>query len=305
MRSVIRVGTRASALALAQADEVIMAIRQLATLTRCEVVRIRTKGDDIHDFDSATIDNKSVFTKEIEQSLIEQKIDLAVHSMKDLVTEVPKGLVIAAIPKRKNPRDVLVSRGNEKFAELKPGARLGTSSARRKAQLLAARGDFDIIETHGNVDTRLRKLVAGEFDAVVLAAAGLVRLGLDKRATEYLSTDLMIPAVGQGALAIEAREEDGETRELVSQIDDTETRRAVEAERAFAGKLGADCKTPIAAYARLEGDRLAVDGMVASRDGRKLVRSRMVSDEPNATRIGEELAESLLAKGAMTILEAA
>lgn len=305
MRPVIHVGTRASALALAQTNEVITALKRLATTVRCDVVPIRTKGDEMHDFGSSTIDNKSVFTKEIEESLIEEKIDLAVHSMKDLTTEMTKRLVIGAIPKRENPRDVLISRGKAKFAELKPGARVGTSSARRKAQLLAARGDFNVIETHGNVDTRLRKLDRGECDAIVLAAAGLVRLGLDKRATEYLSPDLMLPAVGQGALAIQVREDDAEIRELVSQIDHSETRRAVEAERGFAGKLGADCRTPIAAYARVEVAKLVIDGMVASPDGRKLVRTRMVSDGPNAARIGEELAESLLTKGAMTILEAA
>jgi hydroxymethylbilane synthase len=305
MRPILRIGTRASALAIAQTREVISALKPLTATVRCDVVPIRTKGDEIHDFGTSTIDNKSMFTKEIEQSLLEEKIDLAIHSMKDLTTEMPSGLVIGAIPKRENPRDVLISKGNKRFIELKFGTRVGTSSARRKAQLLASRGDFDIIETHGNVDTRLRKLDHGEFDAIVLAAAGLIRLGLEKRATEYLSPDVMLPAVGQGALAIQVREDDDEIRELVSQIDHTETRRAVEAERAFAGTLGADCRTPIAAYARAEGGRLAIDGMVASRDGRKLVRNRMVSDDPNATGIGQELAKSLLTKGAMTILEAA
>jgi len=305
MRPILRIGTRTSALAIAQTNEVISALKPLTAAVRCDVVPIRTKGDETHDFGSSTIDNKSMFTKEIEQSLLEERIDLAVHSMKDLTTEVPSGLVIGAIPKRENPRDVLISKGNKRFAELKFGTRIGTSSARRKSQLLASRGDFDIIETRGNVDTRLRKLDHREFDAIVLAAAGLIRLGLEKRATEYLSPDLMLPAVGQGALAIQVREDDAEIRELVSQIDHTETRRAVEAERAFASTLGADCRTPIAAYARAEGGKLAIDGMVASRDGRKLVRNRMVSDDPSATRIGQDLAKRLLTKGAMTILEAA
>jgi hydroxymethylbilane synthase len=305
MRPVIRIGTRASALAVAQTDEVITALKQLTTTVRCDVVLIRTKGDEMHDFDSSTIDNKSIFTKEIEESLIEERIDLAVHSMKDLTTEIPRGLVIGAIPKRENPRDVLVSKEHRSLAELKFGARVGTSSARRKAQLLASRGDFDVVETRGNVDTRLRKLDHGEFDATVLAAAGLIRLGLGKRATEYLSPELMLPAVGQGALAVQVREDDAEIRELVSQIEHPETRRAVEAERAFAGALGADCRTPIAAYAWVEANGLVIDGMVASRDGRKLVRSRLVSNEPNAAGVGQELAKSLLTRGAMTILEAA
>jgi hydroxymethylbilane synthase len=305
MRPVIRIGTRASALAVAQTSEVITVLKRLTTTVRCDVIPIRTKGDEIRDFASSAIDNKSMFTKEIEQSLAEGKIDLAVHSMKDLTAEMPSGLVIGAIPKRENPRDVLVSKGNRRFAELKFGARVGTSSARRKAQLLASRGDFDVIETHGNVDTRLRKLDHGEFDGIVLAAAGLIRLGLSRRATEYLSPELMLPAVGQGALAIQVREDDAEIRGIVSQIDHPETRRAVEAERAFAGALGADCRTPIAAYARIEANRLVIDGMVASRDGRKLVRNRLVSNEPNPAGVGQELAKSLLTKGAMTILEAA
>ena len=251
------------------------------------------------------MDGKSLFTKEIEESLLERKIDLAVHSMKDLTTDLPEGLIIAGIPVRQNPRDALISRSKAKFAELEGHARVGTSSARRKAQLLAARGDLEIVETRGNVDTRLRKLGSEEYDALVLAAAGLIRLGLEKHATEYLSTNVMLPAVGQGALAIQVREDDAEIRELVSEIDHIETRRAVEAERAFARKLGADCRTPVAAYAKIESGKLAIDGMVAASNGRMLVRSRVVSGISDPAKIGEELAENLLSKGAAAILEAA
>jgi hydroxymethylbilane synthase len=305
MRPVIRIGTRSSALAMAQTNEVMSALKALATSIKWEVVPIRTKGDEMHDFSSSPLDNKSMFTKEIEQSLVEQKIDVAIHSMKDLTAEMPNGLLIGAIPERKNPHDVLVSKGNRAFTELKFGARIGTSSARRKAQLLASRGDLDILETHGNVETRIRKLDHGEFDAIVLAAAGLIRLGLERRASEYLPTDLMIPAVGQGAIAVQVREDDAEIRRLLSRINHTETRRAVEAERAFAGTLGADCKTPIAAYGKVEANKLVIDGMVASRDGRRIVRDRIVSDEPNPAAIGRDLARRLLTRGAMTILEAA
>lgn len=305
MRSILRVGTRGSALALAQANEVIATLKQTGKGTRCEVVPIRTKGDEMHHSASMAVDGKSLYTKEIEESLLERKIDLAVHSMKDLTTDLPEGLVIAGIPERQNPRDVLISRNKAKFTELEGRARVGTSSARRKAQLLAARGDLEIVETHGNVETRLRKLDGGEYDALVLAAAGLSRLGLEKQATEYLSTDMMLPAVGQGALAIEVREDDAEIRELVSQIDHSKTRIAVETERAFARKLGADCRTPVAAYAKIESRKLSLEGMVAAINGRMLVRSRVVSDNLDPVRIGKELAENLLGRGAAAILEMA
>jgi hydroxymethylbilane synthase len=305
MRPILRVGTRGSALALAQASEVIAALKHVRKGTRCEVVSIRTKGDEIRSLDRVSVDGKSIFTKEIEESLLERKIDLAVHSMKDLTTDLPEGLIIAGIPARQNPRDALISRSKAKFTELKGHARVGTSSARRKAQLLAARGDLEIVETRGNVDTRLRKLSGDEYDALVLAAAGLLRLGLEKHATEYLSTNVMLPAVGQGALAIQVREDDAELRELVSEIDHNETRRAVDAERAFARKLGADCRTPVAAYAKIESGKLAIDGMVAASNGRMLVRSRVVSGISDPAKIGEELAENLLSKGAAAILEAA
>ena len=305
MRPILRVGTRGSNLALAQASEVIAVLKHLRKGTRCEVVSIRTKGDEIHSLGRVSVDGKKLFTKEIEESLLERKIDLAVHSMKDLTTDLPEGLIIAGIPARQNPRDALISRSNAKFAELEGHARVGTSSARRKAQLLAARGDLEIVETRGNVDTRLRKLGNEEYDALVLAAAGLIRLGLEKHAAEYLSTNVMLPAVGQGALAIQVREDDAEIRELVSAIDHSETRRAVEAERAFARKLGADCRTPVAAYAKIESGKLAIDGMVAASNGRMLVRSRVVSGISDPAKIGEELAENLLSKGAAAILEAA
>ncbi len=259
----------------------------------------------MHDVGTTAVEGKSLFTKEIEESLIEGKVDMAVHSMKDLTTDLPAGLVIAAVPERINPHDVLVSRNRKKFEQLPARSRVGTSSARRKAQLLAARGDLEILEMHGNVDTRLRKLESGAYDAIVLAAAGLIRLRLEKHATEFLSTKVMLPAVGQGALAVECRENDNEIRDLLSQIDHKPTRRAVEAERAFARKLGADCRTPIAAYARFGDGKLVMEGLVAAPDGKMLVRSRITSNNPDAEQVGEELAESLLKKGAGIVLEAA
>jgi hydroxymethylbilane synthase len=251
----------------------------------------------------AVIDSKSVFTKEIEELLLNGEIDFAVHSMKDLTTELPKGLMIAAIPERGNHRDALISRGKEKFQQLAGGARVGTSSPRRRTQLLAARADLQIVEMRGNVDTRLRKLRSGQYDAIILAAAGLERLGLERHLTELLSTDTMLPAVGQGALAVQSRDGDNEILELLSHIEHSPTRKAVEAERAFARRLGANCRTPIAAFAKAAGEKLTIDGLVASVEGRKVVRSRLVSDNHDAAKVGEELADSLLNQGAQLVLE--
>jgi hydroxymethylbilane synthase len=305
MKDQLRIGTRGSKLALAQTNQVVEILRRFPPGVRYEIVAIRTQGDKMHDLGDTAIEGKSMFTKEIEESLLKGEIDMAVHSMKDLTTELPKGLVIAAVPERVNPRDVFVSRNKMKFDELLGGARVGTSSPRRRAQLLAARGDLRILDMHGNVDTRLRSLENGDYDAIVLAAAGLIRLGLEKHATEFLSTDVMLPAVGQGALAIQSRENDDDIKHLLSRMDHNPTRRAVEAERAFARRLGADCRTPIAAYARAESAGLAIDGVVAAPSGKLLVRSRIVSDDPDAEKVGMQLAEVLLDKGAASILEAA
>ena len=270
----------------------------------CQVVTIKTKGDQQNETERGALENKRIFTKEIEDSLLSGEIQLAVHSMKDLSTDLPQGLTLAAIPHRADHRDALIARNKRKFEELPAGARVGTSSPRRRTQLRAARSDLQILDIHGNVDTRLRKLDSGACDAIVLAAAGLTRLGLEKRIAEFLSLKIMIPAIGQGALAVEAREDDTETLKLLSNLDDGQTRQAVEAERAFARRLGASCRTPIAAYARSSEGKLAMDGMVSSADGRKLLRSRLVSDNQEPQKVGEELADDLLSKGARLVLEA-
>ena len=303
MKQHLRIGTRGSPLALAQTNEMVDSLKKIAPQIRCEVVPIRTQGDRMQATGKVRVEGKSQFTKEIEDSLIQDKVDVALHSMKDLTTDIPQGLLIAAVPERMNPRDVLISR-NKKFQQLDGGARIGTSSVRRKAQLLAARGDLEIVEMHGNIDTRLRKLEKGDCDALVLAAAGLIRLELEERVTEFFSPNVMLPAVGQGALAVQSRADDIEIRTLLSKLDHEPTHRAIEAERGFAKKLGANCQTPIAAYARLEDGKLAIDGMVAATSGRLVLRSRLVSDNPSAEKAGEELAESLLKKGAEIVLEA-
>lgn len=303
MKTLIRVGTRGSPLALAQTTEVVESLRTQAHRIKFSVVRIQTSGDTMDS--GAAVESKSMFSKEIEEGLLNGEIDIAVHSMKDLTTELPDGLIFGAVPQRANAHDALISRQNKKFEQLPAGARIGTSSPRRKAQLLAARGDFEIVDIRGNVDTRLRKLEKGDYDGIVLAAAGLNRLGLEERATEILPTKLMLPAVGQGALAVQSRQEDVEVNQLLKGIDHDVSRRAVEAERAFARRLGADCRTPIAAYARLDGGKLTIEGMVAAQTGRMLVRSRLVSDIGDSEKIGVELAETLLSRGAAAVLEAA
>ncbi|HKM79121.1 MAG TPA: hydroxymethylbilane synthase [Candidatus Bathyarchaeia archaeon] len=303
MKSLVRIGTRGSRLAIVQTTEIIEDLKRVVPNVKYEIVQIRTKGDTMHEL-GTVVDVKSLFTQEIEEALIEGRIDIAVHSMKDLTTDTSDGITIAAVPKRNNPHDVLVSREKRKLSQLQPGARIGTSSPRRKSQLLAARGDLQIVDMRGNVDTRLRKLTSGDADAIVLAAAGLERLNLNRYATEIIRTSLMIPAVGQGALAVQSRENDQEIKELVIKIDHPFTRREIEAERAFAKKLGANCRTPIAAYARSDSSRLTVEGMVASPSGRMLVRGRITSDNANSGNIGEKLAKSLLDKGAQAVLEA-
>ena len=304
MRHQILVGSRGSALALAQANEVIKGLRECAPDLSCKVVAIKTKEDSLHESGEGNVESKSAFTKEIEDSLLNGEIQVAVHSMKDLTTELPSELTIAAVPPRADHRDALISRNNRKLDELPGGARVGTSSPRRRTQLLAARSDLEVADMHGNVDTRLRKLDSGSYDAIVVAAAGLVRLGLEKRVAEFLSTKIMLPAIGQGALAIEARRDDCDTLQLLSRLEDKSTRRAVDAERAFARRLGANCRTPIAAYARMHGSKLAIEGLVSSADGRMLLRSQLVSENVDPEKVGEELAESLLKKGAQLVLEA-
>jgi hydroxymethylbilane synthase len=250
-----------------------------------------------------SVEKKDIFTKEIEDELIEDKIDVAIHSMKDLIVDLPPGITIAAVPKRANPYDVLISREKRKLMHLPAGSRIGTSSPRRRSQLLAARGDLEVVDIGGNVETRLRKLTSGAYDAIVLAAAGLERLHLEHEATEVLPTNLMLPAIGQGALAIESRTSDDEIIELFTKIDHSITRREIEAERAFAKKLGGNCRTPIAAYAKSYSSKLTIEGMIASSDGRMLVRGRVTSDNSKSIQVGEELASSLLNKGADALLE--
>ena len=296
-RRTVVVGTRGSALALAQARWVIERLRRLHPDVEFVEKVIKTGGD------RGQMKEIGAFVKELEEALQRGEIDLAVHSLKDLPTRQPEGLVIGAVPARATPYDVLISRDGRPLEELPAGARVGTGSPRRRAQLLALRPDLEILPIRGNVDTRLRKLDAGEVDALVLAEAGLERLGLLERVTERLPFEAMLPAVGQGALAVEVRADDAFALELVSALDHRETRLGIEAERAFLGGLGGGCRVPIASFGRVQGDRLVLDGLVADPDGLSVLRGRIEGSPGRAEELGHELAEKLLVQGAAELLE--
>jgi len=296
------IGTRSSKLALWQAEWVHARLRELEPGLSVSLKRIKTTGDKILDTPLAAIGGKGLFIKEIEDALRRGEIDLAVHSMKDVPTHVPEGLEILAIPEREDPRDVLVSRGGIAFAQLGAGARIGTSSLRRQAQLLHARPDLSIQILRGNVDTRLRKLEAGEFEGIILAAAGVRRLGWTDRVTEYLSPDVCLPAIGQGALALEGRASDAFMRDVAARLDHQPTRLAVTAERALLERLEGGCQVPIAAHATISGETLTMTALVASVNGRRLIRDSIQGLAQAAHRLGIELAERLLAQGGDEIL---
>ncbi len=262
-----------------------------------------TKGDRILDRSLAAIGGKGLFIKELEAALEDRRADLAVHSMKDVPGEVPEGFVIAAVLPRADARDALITTGARGIEDLPPRARLGTSSLRRQAQLLAARPDLRIETLRGNVDTRLRRLDEGDLDAIVLACAGLIRLGLESRISARLDPKVSLPAVGQGVIGIECRSADQTTREVLAVLDDGETRVAVEAERAFARRLGGSCQSPIAAFARVQGERVTLDGLVAEPDGSRLLRDCISGGRAHSASLGEQLAERVLAAGADALLQ--
>lgn len=294
-RSVI-VGSRASALALAQTRLVVATLEELHPGIAFEIQRITTRGDRVLHRPLSKVGGKGLFVRELEEVLLAGQIDLAVHSLKDLPTEQPAGLLIAAVPQRADPRDALVTRDGHRLADLPPGARVGTSSLRRMAQLRALRPDLEILDIRGNVDTRLRKLDEGRYDAIILAAAGLARLGLSERVAEFLDPETMLPAPGQGALAVEARVDDPATRALVEPLDHHPTRLAVEAERAFLRRLGGGCQVPMAAHAWLDGDSLRLRGMVADVDGSNVIYAVLRGPASRAADVGVALAEEILTR---------
>lgn len=299
------IGTRGSQLALCQTNWVKGRLLELQPKIEVQIQVISTKGDRVLDVSLPKLgeQGKGLFTKELEDAIIDNRVDLAVHSLKDLPTELPPGLDVGAICEREDVRDALVARKDVRsFAALPEHARVGTSSLRRQAQLRAVRPDLLIEPVRGNVDTRLRKLDEGQFDAIVLAAAGLHRLGHAGRITEHLDEDVMLPAVGQGALAIEIRSNDAATARIVRQLNHEATSLTCNAERAFLKGLGGGCLVPIAAHAHIEGETLNLRGLVASPDGSQTVRGLTSGASSDAVSIGRELADELLSRGADRIL---
>ncbi|MDN4072712.1 hydroxymethylbilane synthase [Fictibacillus terranigra] len=302
MRKII-VGSRRSKLAITQTNWFIDQLKALGLPFEFEVKEIVTKGDVILDVTLSKVGGKGLFVKEIEQALLDKEIDMAVHSMKDMPSVLPDGLIIGCTPKRVDPRDAFISEKYKSLEELPSGSIVGTSSLRRAAQLLHVRPDLEIKSIRGNIDTRLGKLKSGEFDAIILAAAGLERMGWSAdTVTEYLPVSLSLPAVGQGSLSIECREEDAELRELLQHLNDEDTYRTVMAERAFLHTLEGGCQVPIAAYAeKTEGQEISLTGLVGTPDGKTVIKEQAVSDDPNM--LGVALAVRLQEKGALEILE--
>ena len=298
----IRLGTRGSRLAVVQSEAVAAALRAHGALV--EIVVIRTSGDRLAQVALADFGGKALFVKEIEEALLAGQVDVGVHSLKDMPSELPDALTLAAFPLREDPRDVLIGRREGGWDALPAGAVVGTSSPRRRAMVLAWRPDLRTEPIRGNVDTRLEKLRAGAYDALVMAAAGLKRLGLNPAHATPLDPGEFVPAVGQGVLAVEARQADRELLELLRVVDDTRTRLAAMAERAFLARLEAGCHTPVAAHARLEDETLVVTGVVSSPDGATALRARIGGPAVDGQRLGVALADELLAKGAKAVLDA-
>ena len=302
-KDTIIIGTRSSKLALWQAEYVKSCLEKEYPALTVELKLMTTKGDKILDAPLAKIGGKGLFTKELEMDMLAGGIDIAVHSLKDMPTEVPDGLVISAITKRFDPGDAVVSPSYQTFDKLPQGAKVGTSSLRRKAQLLHARPDLSIQDLRGNVNTRLRKLEEEHFDAIILAVAGLKRLGFGDRITDILPQTMVLPAVGQGALAIETRADDAKVRELIGFLNDPETARCATAERAFLGRVEGGCQVPVGVYATPAGaGKLQVEAVIASLDGVRLYRDRIDGRTADAEDLGIQLADRLLDMGGIQIM---
>lgn len=301
-RSTLVLGTRGSKLALCQSEWFQSKVQEVAPEVRVTLRKIHTSGDKIVDVPLAKIGGKGLFVKEIEDALLVREIDFAVHSMKDVPAQLPEGLDILCVPPREDARDAFISRAGHSFQNLPVGATVGTASLRRQAQLLHARPDLTIAMLRGNLDTRLRKLQEGQFDAIVLAAAGLHRLAWSQTITEYLSPILSLPAIGQGALGIEGRANDEFVRSILSRLNDRATHTTVTAERAFLHRLEGGCQVPIAAHATLSDEYLVLDGLVASVDGKTIIRDQIKGTHQQAHALGVQLAERLLSRGGEKIL---
>ncbi len=297
----LRLGTRASLLALSQANWVKARLEGANPEVEVTLVHIRTTGDKI-DVPLFQMGGKGLFVKEIEEALLRGEVDLAVHSAKDLPVLIPEGLALIAFPEREDPRDVLISEDRRGWREIPPGGRVGTGSLRRKAQLLNLRPDLEIIPLRGNLDTRLKKLSSLKLNAIVLASAGLKRLGWEERVSEYLPFEIMLPAVGQGTLAIEGRKGDERTQQFIAFLNDRNTQTSVTAERSFLRKLGGGCQVPVAGLARVAEGKVSFRGLVASVDGKKIIQGKVEGAEHKAEELGKQLAEEILGKGGKEIL---
>jgi len=298
-----RIGTRESRLALWQARWVAAELNELCPGIKTTLVKIKTKGDNILDTALSKIGDKGLFTKELEAALIKGDIDMAVHSMKDLPAKLPPGLFIAAICKREYPGDVLISRKGLSLAQLPAGALIGTSSLRRIVQVRGFRPDLQAASVRGNLNTRMRKLDEGRFDALLLAYAGIVRLGYNNRITELVPLKIMLPAAGQGSVGVEAREDDAELLAVLSKLDDQPARKAVIAERSLLNRLEGGCQVPIGTLAWVDGEEIVLEAVVADLDGKKTVRRSMAGHSDDPAGLGARLAKKMIADGAGEILD--
>jgi hydroxymethylbilane synthase len=299
----IKIGTRGSKLALTQADFVAKKIKKIMPEAVIEIRIIKTSGDIMQDISLLKIGGKGVFVKEIEDALLSNTIDLAVHSMKDVPTEIPVGLEFAAILQREDARDILASKDNKKIEQMPKGAKIGTGSLRRAAQLLEVLPDAVIVPLRGNLDTRLRKIETEKLDGVIVAAAGMKRMGFVQRITQFLPVELMLPAVGQGALGLEVRAGDNELKKNLVKINHAPTYTEITAERSFLHHLGGGCRLPIAALGKLEGDKLSLEGLVAAPQGSGIIRDKVQGSVFEAEELGKKLAEIILERGGKKFLE--
>jgi hydroxymethylbilane synthase len=300
----IKLGSRKSKLALWQANHITDRLQKANPGLEVELVKFVTQGDRRTDVPLSQVGGKGLFVKEIEDALLTKQIDIAVHSLKDMPGILPPGLRLGCTPTREDPRDALIGKDGRKLKDLQPGAVVGTSSLRRVAQLKHVRPDLQVVALRGNVDTRLRRLENGDFDAIILAYAGLKRLGLNEHVTEILEQDLLLPAVGQGALAIETREGDAETLAVLAPLHDHDTHDCITAERAFLAQAEGSCQVPLAAYGQVKDDQLFLSALIASPAGNPVVKGAERGPRKEAAAIGKRLAERLLAQGGFEILDA-